>query len=183
SGVAPKNPSRANLGRAMTIRTEGQARMFLPRIVAARNASVVVVLDEGTDVARLDEARTEFIGAAALEVRTPPTTRRRTLAWLYAAEAKLTPRQRETPVTARLGCEQLATTVDAFLDVTRAETGALVLARDRVDIRALVDQVAGSLRARFEDRKIALDVDAPPAVVLTCDRARLSAALSNLLTN
>jgi NtrC-family two-component system sensor histidine kinase KinB len=183
AGVVPKNPSRADLGRAMTLRIDGQARMFLPRIVAARNASVVVVLDEVTDVARLDEARTEFIGAAAHELRTPLTTLRMTLALLEEAEAKLSPRQRETLATARLGCEQLEKTVDAFLDVTRAETGALVLARDRVDIRMLVDQVAGTLRARFEDRKIALDVEAPPAVVLTCDRARLGAALSNLLTN
>ncbi len=187
SGGDPKNTSRADLGRAMTMKKDGEARMFLPRIVAVAGGKsgprAVVVLDDVTDFARLDEARTEFIAAAAHELRTPLTTLRMTLALLGEAEHALDERQRETLATARVGVEQLGATLDAFLDVTRAETGALVLARDRIDTRVLVEQVARTLRPRFEERGIALDVEASGDLVVAGDRARLAAALSNLLTN
>ncbi|HEY8073715.1 MAG TPA: ATP-binding protein [Labilithrix sp.] len=188
AGADPKNASRADLGRAMTVKKNGEARMFLPRIVAVSESGkdgprAVVVLDDVTDFARLDEARTEFIAAAAHELRTPLTTLRMTLALLGEAEHAMDERQRETLATARLGVEQLASTLDAFLDVTRAETGALVLARDRVDARVLVEQVTRTLRPRFEERKLTLDVAASGDLVVTGDRARLAAAFSNLLTN
>ncbi len=183
SGERASNPSRADLGRAITLMVGGEPRLFVPRIVGL-GETVAVVLDEVTEFARLDEMRTEFVAAAAHELRTPITTLRMTLALLDEAAPTLTTQQLEMLETAKLGCEQLASTVDEFLDLTRIEAGPLALARERLDVRMLVGEVARSLRTRFADRGIALAIDdGGAAVVIEGDRPRMSAALSNLLTN
>jgi NtrC-family two-component system sensor histidine kinase KinB len=183
NGSAAKNPSRADLGRAMTLTVGEEARLFMPYIVGVGKA-VVLVLDEVTEFARLDEMRTEFVAAAAHELRTPLTTLRMTLALLEEAAPSLTAQQLEMLATARIGCDQLASTVDEFLDLTRIEAGPLVLAKDPIDARGLVRQVTGALRGRFTEQRIVLDVDdGSEELVFHGDRARLSAALSNLLTN
>ena len=182
-GERASNPSRADLGRAITLMVGGEPRQFVPRIVGL-GATVAVVLDEVTEFARLDEMRTEFIAAAAHELRTPVTTLRMTLALLDETAPSLTAPQREMLETAKLGCRQLASTVDAFLDMTRIEAGLLSLARERIDVRMLVREVTRALQTQFADRGIALDVDDGAVTVLIAgDRARISAALSNLLTN
>jgi NtrC-family two-component system sensor histidine kinase KinB len=107
-----------------------------------------------------------------------------TLALLDEAASSLTAQQREMLDTAKLGCRQLASTVDAFLDLTRYEAGPLSLARERLDLRALVLEVTRALRVTFAESGIALEVDvATDPLLIEGDRARMSAALSNLLTN
>jgi len=183
SGERASNPSRTDLGSAMSLMVGGSARLFVPRVVGL-GETVAVVLDEVTEFARLDEMRTEFVAAAAHELRTPLTTLRMTLALLDEAAPSLTSQQREMLDTAKLGCRQLASTVDAFLDLTRIEAGPLSVARDRVDLRILVLEVTRALRITFADSDIALEVDDGAAsVIVEADRARMSAALSNLLTN
>jgi NtrC-family two-component system sensor histidine kinase KinB len=183
SGERASNPSRTDLGSAMSLMVDGSSRLFVPRVVGV-GETVAVVLDEVTEFARLDEMRTEFVAAAAHELRTPLTTLRMTLALLDEAASSLTPQQREMLDTAKLGCRQLGATVDAFLDLTRIEAGPLSVARDRVDLRMLVLEVTRALRITFADSSIALEVDeGSTAVIIEGDRARMSAALSNLLTN
>ena len=185
AGTPPRNPSRADLGRAMTLDVAGEPRLFMPRVVGVGRA-VVLVLDEVTEFARLDEMRTEFVAAAAHELRTPLTTLRMTLALLEEAAPSLTSRQLEMLATARIGCDQLASTVDEFLDLTRIEAGPLVLASDPIDVRGVVLELTRARGSRFAEQHIALDVDVDDggaAVTLRGDRARISAALSNLLTN
>ncbi len=71
-----------------------------------------------------------------------------------------------------------------MLDLTRIEAGQLRLQRERVDLDALAEQVAGALRPRFEDAAIRLHVryDIPAPVVLG-DTARLRIVFTNLLDN
>jgi NtrC-family two-component system sensor histidine kinase KinB len=183
SGERVSNPSRADLRRAMSLTVGGSPRLFVPRIVGL-GETVAVVLDEVTEFARLDEMRTEFVAAAAHELRTPLTTLRMTLALLDEAASSLTAQQREMLDTAKLGCRQLASTVDAFLDLTRYEAGPLSLASELLDLRALVLEVTRALRVTFAESGIVLDVDdGTEPVLIEGDRARMSAALSNLLTN
>jgi NtrC-family two-component system sensor histidine kinase KinB len=187
-GRVPSNPSRTDLGRAMTIAAFGETRLFLPRIICAGDGHrVVVVLDDVTELARLDEMRTEFIATASHELRTPLTTLQMTLS-LLAEEPSSNDRRDETLATARLGCEQLTTTVDAFLDVTRMHSGRLLLGHDRVNVLTLLEQVCRSLRYRFEERGIRIATEAPAECssdrfIVRGDRERLVAAMSNLLTN
>jgi signal transduction histidine kinase len=69
-----------------------------------------------------------------------------------------------------------------LLDVSRAESGDLVLERSRVDLRSLVDRVATSLGRRIAERSQRLELHAEPAVV-EGDRDLLRRVLENLVDN
>jgi len=184
AGASPKNPSRSDLGRAITLSEHGVVGLYMPRIVRA-SGRIVLVLDEVTELASFDEMRTESLAVAAHELRTPLTTLQMTLALLEEGSTARPERERETLATARIGCDQLAATVHEFLDVMRMEAGQLVIARQRVDVRGLVREVVRSLVSRFEEHEVdlAIELDGASDLIVEGDRARVGTALSNLLTN
>jgi two-component system, NtrC family, sensor histidine kinase KinB len=189
AGHAPRHDA-VNLARAVDVSLDGKARKLLPRVVpvpgfSAGRHGAVLVLSDVTELVRLDEMRVELIAVASHELRTPLTTMRMTLLMLQEGASALAPRQQDLLSTALLGVDQLASTVDEFLDLTRIEAGQLRLELGRVDVAGLIGQSARALRARCEEAGVALrllpDEGAPSAV--WGDAARLQVVLSNVLTN
>ena len=128
--------------------------------------------------------RVELVAVASHELRTPITTMRVTLSLLSEAASQFSARQREMLETAVLGCEQLAATVDTFLDLTRIETGALTLALDQLDVAKLAADIAQVFAPRCEASGISLRCSVDPKTpTLRGDAVRLKAVLSNLLSN
>jgi NtrC-family two-component system sensor histidine kinase KinB len=144
----------------------------------------VVVLDDVTEFARLDELRSELIGVASHELKTPLTTLRMNLLMLGEQAEALGGRQRELLRAALGGCEELGVTIDELLDVTRIESGQLRLNPMPVDVAAVLEQVRRGLQARFDDAQIGVQVicDASTTIV-KADAARLAVVLANLLSN
>ena len=128
--------------------------------------------------------RVELVAVASHELRTPITTMRVTLSLLNEAASQFSDRQREMLETAVLGCEQLAATVDTFLDLTRIETGELTLVLDQVNVVKLTEDVMHVFAPRCEAAGIFLrcsvDRQAPG---VRGDPVRLKVVLSNLLSN
>lgn len=182
--------SHTEFSRTLGFTVGGSKRQFLltavpvPQFTPKDSFGAVVVLDDVTDFARLDELRTELVGVASHELKTPLTTLRMNLLLLGEGADNLTPRQREILETAAGGCEELGATIDELLDLTRIEAGQLRLAHDRVEVAALIEHAVRALRPRFEDADVTLDVvrDAPSAAVRG-DAARLGIVFANILTN
>jgi NtrC-family two-component system sensor histidine kinase KinB len=182
--------SHTEFSRTLAFTLDGSKRQFLltavpvPQFAPKDSFGAVVVLDDVTDIARLDELRTELVGVASHELKTPLTTLRMNLLLLGEGAENLTPRQREVLKTAVGGCEELGATIDELLDLTRIEAGQLRLAHDRVDVDAVIEHAVRTLRARFEDAAITLDVcrDARSTTVRG-DAARLGIVFANVLTN
>jgi signal transduction histidine kinase len=128
--------------------------------------------------------RVELVAVASHELRTPITTMRVTLSLLSEAASQFSARHREMLETAVLGCEQLAATVDAFLDLTRIETGELTLALEHLDVARLTVDVVNVFAPRCEEAGVSLQctVDEPVPRVRG-DAVRLKVVLSNLLSN
>jgi NtrC-family two-component system sensor histidine kinase KinB len=181
--------SRADFGLALRAVLDGGPRRFM--LVAApipefapRRCGAVLVLDDVTEFARLDELRGELIGVASHELKTPLTTVRVHLRLLAEEAEPLTPRQRDMLEAALAGCDELGDTIDELLDVTRIEAGRLRLEQAPVDLAAILERVLRGLRPRFDDASVHLQVvrDAESAVAQG-DAARLRTVLTNLLTN
>jgi len=180
---------RAELTRAFEVQLDGRTRKFMltavpiPEFQPGRCGAVAVIYDV-TDFARLDELRTELVAVASHELKTPLTTVRMNLLLLGERAENLTPRQHEILATALLGCQELASTIDELLDLTRIESGQLRLAREQVDLYAIIDRAIASLRQRFEDAEVTVRVVAGhhPAVALG-DSVRLGMVFTNLLSN
>jgi NtrC-family two-component system sensor histidine kinase KinB len=182
-------PEPAEFTHALTVPLDGTRRSFLltaapvPEFLPRRHGAVVV-LDDVTAFARLDELRAELIAVASHELKTPLTTLSMNLMLLSEWADNLTPRQREIVGGAVVSCEEHAETIDELLDLTRIEAGQLRLQRTAVNVSALVARTVGALQPRFDDAEITLRVvaDEPPAVVAG-DAVRLRVVLNNILTN
>ena len=151
---------------------------------APRRTGAVIVLDDVTDFALLDELRSELVAVASHELKTPLTTLRVNLMLLGEATDAFTPRQREMLEAALLGCEELGSTTDELLDMARIEAGQLRLDLAPVDLNAILDSALRLLHTRIDDAEVRLEVrrEAPPAIVRG-DPARLRNVMTNLLAN
>jgi NtrC-family two-component system sensor histidine kinase KinB len=181
-------PLHTDFGRALSANLGGRPRRFLLSAVpisefAPNQTGAVIVLDDVTEFARLDELRGELIGVASHELKTPLTTLRMNLLLLGELAATLTSRQREM-LDASLGaCEELGDTIAELLDMTRIEAGQLRLDLAPVDLALVLQQALRPLRPRFEDAGVRLDVVQDGPAVARGDAARLRIVLTNLLTN
>jgi NtrC-family two-component system sensor histidine kinase KinB len=163
-------------------------RLFLtaipiPEFLPHRNGAVVI-LDDVTEFARLDELRSELIGIASHELKTPLTTLRMNLLLLGEKADNLTPRQREILAAAVAGCEEFGSTIDELLDVTRIEAGQLRLNLAPVNVCAVIDRALARLRPRFEDARVHVHLDCGDlGAMVQADADRLGLVFTNLLTN
>jgi signal transduction histidine kinase len=73
--------------------------------------------------------------------------------------------------------------LEALLDISAAEAGALKLNRDRIDLRTLTERAADLYREVAEEKNIGITLDQPAAVELRADSIRLGQAVNNLLDN
>lgn len=189
-GVRPDAADGVDLAQVVALAIGGGTRKLLPRVVPIEGLpdgrrGAVLVLSDVTELARLDEMRTELIAVASHELRTPLTTLRMTLLMLQERATSLTERDRELVRTALLGIDQLAATVDEFLDLTRIEAGQLRLNWDRVDMDALLKREAAAIRGACEEAGISQTIGAATGLPLAVrgDGARLQVVIVNLLAN
>jgi NtrC-family two-component system sensor histidine kinase KinB len=181
--------ARADLSQALLVPLDGRERKMLVTVVPIpeflpHRAGAAIVLADVTDFARLDELRSEVVAVASHELKTPLTALQMNLLLLPEKADNLTARQREIVAAAVRGSEELGATIDELLDLTRIEAGQLRLARQRVDLVAVIDRAVHTLGPRYEDARVGLRFlrDVPTAFVQG-DAARLGLVFINLLTN
>ncbi len=123
----------------------------------------------------------QFSAEASHELRTPLTSVRGQLeVALFTAK---TPEQyREAIMTAIEDVDQLSDVVKALLHLSQAETGQVVLAREAVELGALVEKVIEQFHLPAEAQETKLTCRAQSAVI-TGDRVQLQRLISNLLSN
>lgn len=73
--------------------------------------------------------------------------------------------------------------LEALLDISAAEAGALKLNRDRIDVRTLTERAVDLYREVAEEKRTALTLDQPEAVPIAADAIRLGQAITNLVDN
>jgi len=188
AGQSPAVPP-LDFGRTFNVVLDGQPRRFLVTAVpipefAPGRFGAVVVLEDVTDFARLDELRSELIGVASHELKSPLTALRMNLLMLGEGASEMTDRQRQLVAAAVDGCEELALTIEELLDVTRIEAGQLRLNVALVDLVAVLARVQKSMQTRFNDAGVRLVVTAATEpIVVRGDPARLGSVFANVLSN
>ncbi len=167
----------------------GQRRRFLLTAVpiaefAGGRFGAVAVFDDVTEFARLDELRSELIGVASHELRSPLTSLRMNLLMLGEGIAEMPLRQRQLVAAAVAGCEELSDTIEELLDVTRIESGQLRLNLALLDPGVLLATACRGLETRFDDSRVRLTITQETgAVMVRGDAARLRSVFANVLTN
>lgn len=127
-----------------------------------------------------DRLKTEFVGLASHELRTPMTGIYG-FASLLAASDELP--EQELGWATRIEAEsgRLTEIINDLLNVSRIESGELEFEHTAVDLGSLAEEVARPFLEQSEQHQITVEHDG--AAVIAGDRGKLSEVISNLLDN
>ncbi|NNJ08709.1 HAMP domain-containing protein [Chloroflexales bacterium ZM16-3] len=154
----------------------------LERLVAQRTEE----LRKALDCAQLaDRRKSDFLTGISHELRTPLNAIIGFSAVLIDdLDGPLTPMQREDAQSINRNGRFLLHLINELLDLSRIEAGYLDLDLGKVDLRAIVGEVADTMQALLRDREVSLNhtlpVDLPPVYA---DADRVRQIMLNLLSN
>ncbi len=179
-------------------------RSFLPdQAVRRRDGSAVIVdvsigvmrvrdgdhlvlsLRDASERARIERAKDELISTVSHELRTPLTSVVGSLALLRAGvRSDWTPQAQRLIDIADNNARRLIRLINDMLDIDRIESGQLTMARDTLDVRAVVAQAALDAEGLARSRDVRLrNVPANTPVIALGDGGRLLQVVTNLLSN
>lgn len=160
-------------------------------IVRARRAhggGLWLVVDDVSELRRLQRIRTEFIDNLSHELRTPLTTVSLLAETLSreadATDAALPPRMRDRIGKIEVETGHLVQMVNELLDLSRIESGGTLNLVDGLDMARLAAESAERLRLFADRQGVALRIDVPDAVrPVRGDAARLGQVVVNIVHN
>jgi two-component system phosphate regulon sensor histidine kinase PhoR len=160
-------------------------------VVRARRSpvgGVWVVLEDVSELRRLQQIRTEFVDNLSHELRTPLSTVS-LLAETLAREAEaagdgVPPKMRDRIAKIEVETGHLVQMINELLDLARIEGGGPPMLLDDVDLGKVATEAADRLRLFAERQRLRLVVDVPPDVPpVRGDEARLGQVIVNLVHN
>ena len=156
-----------------------QKRFEMEAIAESRGRELGRERAEVERLRKVDLARTEFVGVAAHELRTPLAAILGVLSTLKEHGAVLEDRVRVDLIDgAEAQAERLTRLVEDLLTVSRIQDGVLHLSMEPVD---LGDLIADAAQASGAAERLRLEPDSPARVV--CDADAIVRVLTNLFDN
>jgi PAS domain S-box-containing protein len=146
---------------------------------------VVWVLRDVTELARIDEMKNEFISIVSHELRTPLTAIKGFTDLILEGEVgEISESQREFLEIVQSNSDRLVALINDMLDISRIESGRIVLSLDDVHVASIVERTLTTLRPVFSEKGLNLqtEIDEELAPVVA-DEARLLQVLTNLISN
>ena len=133
----------------------------------------------------LDAMKTEFLSIASHQLRTPLAVMKGYIGLLKSGMmGPLVVKQDETLGRMADGTEQLILLVNHLLDVSRIESGRLVVRLVPVDLRGLLDGVAKFIQGKAQEKGLALTCELPPdPMMANVDIEKVKEVFMNLLDN
>lgn len=163
---------------------DGNALFTMLDVTASR--TVEAALRERTQaLEEADRLKTAFVSNMSYELRTPLTSIggfAEMLAAGYAGE--LAPMARDYVTAILDSVVRLGALIDDVLDLTQSDSGSLLLADDKVDLRKLCAEAAGAFRDAAARKGIDFAVEIETGLgAVAGDSARLRQSLDNVLKN
>ena len=132
------------------------------------------------ELEEVDRMRKDLVANVSHELRTPISALRALLENLIDG---VEPVERSTLETTLRQVERLGRLVEQLLDLSKLESGAVPLARARVGLRPVVEQVLEESRQQAERRGVTLSLHGTNDVELSADEHRLHQVVANLVSN
>jgi two-component system phosphate regulon sensor histidine kinase PhoR len=167
----------------VVVRTE-DGPTLLARARRTPSGSAWLVLEDVSELRRLQRIRTEFIDNLSHELRTPLTTVSLLAETLAADSAGLPPRVADRISKIEVETGHLVQMVNELLDLSRIESGTATVVVDDLDLGRLASSTTDRIRLFADRQGVGLAVVVPaqlPAV--RGDGDRIGQALLNLLHN
>jgi signal transduction histidine kinase len=140
---------------------------------------------KNTQLQELVDLKTEFIGIASHQLRTPLTVLRGLLDMQYNGDLKDLPekRQRELQHNMLVSASRLTTLINDLMDSTKME-GGISLELQELDTHKLIKQVANELQDNFKKKNLRLSITSDgKSGLIEADPKFLHEALTNIVDN
>jgi signal transduction histidine kinase len=133
----------------------------------------------------LDRMKTEFVSQVSHELRTPLTAIKGfTELLLEDGGPSANDEQREYLTIVKSNVDRLVALINDLLDISRIESGKIVLNLEPVDVAALVQSVATTMQPLVERKEQTLEVHTEPDLApARADQDRVMQVLTNLVGN
>jgi len=167
----------------VVVRTE-DGPTLLARARRTASGDAWLVLEDVSELRRLQRIRTEFIDNLSHELRTPLTNVSLLAETLAADAGSLPPRAAERVAKIEVETGHLVQMVNELLDLSRIESGVAAVVVDDLDLGRLALSTVDRVRLFAERHGVTLEVSVPRAVALVRgDGDRIGQALLNLVHN
>ena len=143
------------------------------------------LLDRTEALEATDKLKSAFLAHVSYEVRTPLTS---ISGFAEALDlgllGPLQPKQQAYILNIRQSSDDLSAIIDAIIDLSAIDAGAMELKLDTVDVASLLEAVAGKILPALERRNLTLNIEVAADVAeMVADPQRLEQVLSHLLSN
>jgi NtrC-family two-component system sensor histidine kinase KinB len=145
----------------------------------------VVVLRDVTRAREMDKLKSEFVMAAAHELRTPVTSIGMSIDLLVDHCSKgMEPRERELLESARDEVHRLRSLINDLLDLSRIEAGRIDLELESVPVRTLFERVATIFEGQLSQKGVSLELEpGHSGLEVLADPGKIAWVLTNIVSN
>jgi two-component system phosphate regulon sensor histidine kinase PhoR len=143
----------------------------------------VLLLEDVTNVRRLESVRRDFVANVSHELRTPVAVIRANAETLLAGakdDAKIAPKLIDG---LHRNAERLARILADLLDLSRLDAGQYRLDITPVGVRAVTDHSLSAVETQAKARNVTLDIAVEPSLQVQADPKALDQILVNLIEN
>lgn len=151
---------------------------------AEEGAAVMVLVEDHTRLARIEQMRRDFIANAGHELKTPLASIAGFIETLLGPAADDPEAvKRFLPIMATQA-ERMKRLVEDLTSLSRIEMNEHVRPRDRVDLGMLLHETVAAMTPLAESAGVAIEIDVPkPGPRVTGERDELSQLFANLIDN
>ncbi|MDG2049507.1 MAG: ATP-binding protein [Myxococcota bacterium] len=142
----------------------------------------VIVINDVTDVRRVDKVRRDFIANASHELRTPLTAIQGFADTLATGDIDAPQQQHYLEVIAR-NAQRMSDLIEDLLALSRIEQDGFTLEIAEIDLQRIAEMTLSDFEPRFEKAGLALRFHAEPCPLALADRRAVEQILTNLLSN
>jgi PAS domain S-box-containing protein len=150
-----------------------------------RNIGTITMLRDITAANRINREKSDFVSMVSHEIRNPLGAVMAQLKLLSdELLGEINARQKETIQRASLRLNALADMTTDLLDLAKIESGLLVMEKEEVDMKALLDDLISFHRPGAGEKNITLKLETAPGLPpVLASKLNMEEVFSNLITN
>jgi PAS domain S-box-containing protein len=145
----------------------------------------VILLRNITQFKEMDLAKTNFIATISHELKTPIASIKMSLKLLEDDRiGNVNPEQKKLIGNIKEDTQRLLSITGELLDLAQVESGNIMLEKQLVEPRSIIDYANNALKVQAEQKKISIKIDCPPDLPkVNCDLEKTAWVLVNFLSN